>query len=125
MGRIKKRILDKTNEGKISLKMIYDKAESIIRNLLSFTHATYQKAYEDYLRSLGYKIKYKWTWKNYKDLLITILVIAIICAIIWIIPPTRNWIISFYESNTIIKTVVDVIGSVLLGIWNALCSIFQ
>ena len=44
---IKKRILDKTDEAKISLKMIYDKEESIIRNLLTFTNATYQKVYED------------------------------------------------------------------------------
>ena len=44
---IKKRILDKTDEAKVSLKMIYDKEESIIRNLLTFKNATYQKVYED------------------------------------------------------------------------------
>lgn len=44
---IKKRILDKTQESKDSLKMIYDKEESIIRNLLTFKSATYQKVYED------------------------------------------------------------------------------
>lgn len=44
---IKKRILDKTPEAKDSLKMIYDKEEGIIRNLLSFKNATYQKVYED------------------------------------------------------------------------------
>jgi len=44
---IKKRILDKTPEAKDSLKMIYDKEESIIRNLLIFKSATYQKVYED------------------------------------------------------------------------------
>lgn len=44
---IKKRILDKTEESRASLKMIYDKEESIIRNLLTFKSATYQKVYED------------------------------------------------------------------------------
>lgn len=44
---IKKRILDKTTEAKDSLKMIYDKEESIIRNLLTFKSTTYQKKYED------------------------------------------------------------------------------
>lgn len=43
---IKKRILDKTEEAKESLKMIYDKEESIIRNLLTFKNATYQKVYD-------------------------------------------------------------------------------
>ena len=115
-----------TQEEYANMQKQYQKVQQEIqKNMQAEYERKYQKAYEDYLRSLGYKIKYKWTWKNYKDLLITILVIAVICAIIWIIPPTRNWIISFYESNTIIKTVVDVIGSVLLGIWNAICSIFQ
>ena len=44
---IKKRILDKTEEAQKSLELIYDKEESIIRNLLTFKNATYQKVYED------------------------------------------------------------------------------
>lgn len=44
---IKKRILDKTEESRTSLKMIYDKEEGVIRNLLTFKSATYQKVYED------------------------------------------------------------------------------
>lgn len=44
---IKKRILDKKEEVKESLKLLYNKEESIIRNLLTFKNATYQKVYED------------------------------------------------------------------------------
>ena len=44
---IKKRILDKKEEVKESLKLVYNKEESIIRNLLTFKNATYQKVYED------------------------------------------------------------------------------
>lgn len=84
----------------------------------------YQRAYEDYLRSLGYKIKYKWTWKNYRDFLITILVIIGICLTLWIFPPTHKMIVDIYNSNVIIKTVVDIIGGIFKGIWNAICSIF-
>ena len=56
---IKKRILDKNEESKTSLKMIYDKEESIIRNLLTFKSATYQKVYEDsndFINSNYYKM---------------------------------------------------------------------
>ncbi len=84
----------------------------------------YQRAYENYLRSLGYKIKYKWTWKNYKDFFITILIITGICTVLWFFPPTHNMIMDFYNSNAIVKTIVDVIGGILRGIWNAICSIF-
>ena len=44
---IKKRILDKTEEAEKSLELIYEKEESIIRNLLTFKNASYQKVYED------------------------------------------------------------------------------
>ena len=101
------------------------KQDEIIQNLQNEYEQKYQKAYEGYLRGLGYKIKYKWTWKNYRDLLITILILAIICTILWFFPITHKWIIDFYESNPIIKTIIDVIGSIFVGIWNAICSIFN
>ena len=85
----------------------------------------YQQAYEDYLRSLGYKIKYKWTWKNYKDLIITLLIISSIIIGLCFFPPTRNWMLEFYESNPILKAIVDVIIKIFVGIWNAVCSIFK
>lgn len=44
---IEKRILAKTDEARVSLAMIYDENESIIRNLLTFKNAAYQKVYED------------------------------------------------------------------------------
>ena len=44
---IKKRILGKTEEAEKSLELIYEKEESIIRNLLTFKNASYQKVYED------------------------------------------------------------------------------
>ena len=84
----------------------------------------YQEAYEGYLRRLGYKIKYKWTWKNYRDFLIAILIIIAICICFWVFPPTHKIIMNFYESNSIIKAIVQVIGKIILGIWNGICSIF-
>ena len=44
---IKKRILAKKEEYKESLELIYDKDESIIKNLLLFKNAAYQKLYMD------------------------------------------------------------------------------
>ena len=50
----------------------------------------YQNTYENYLRSLGYKIKHKWTKENTRDLLITIGILIVVFAILWLIPPTHN-----------------------------------
>lgn len=85
----------------------------------------YQQAYEGYLRSLGYKIKYKWTWKRFRDLMITIFIIIVICAILWFFPPTNKLIMDFYNSNSIIQAVIETIGNVFKGIWNGICAVFQ
>ena len=99
--------------------------DAMNRNMQAKYEQKYQQAYENYLRNLGYKIKYKWTWKNYKDLIITILILAIICTVLWFFPITHKWIIDFYESNPIIKTIIDIIGNIFVGIWNGICSIFN
>lgn len=85
----------------------------------------YQQAYEGYLRSLGYKIKYKWTWKRLKDLMITLFVIAVLCTALWLFPPTNKLIMDFYNSNSILQAVIDTIGNVFKGIWNGICAVFQ
>lgn len=84
----------------------------------------YQDAYEGYLRSLGYKIKHGWTWKRVKELAIAILIIVVICLVLWFFPPTNKWLVDLYNSNFLIKGIVDVIIGILKGIWNAICSIF-
>lgn len=85
----------------------------------------YQQAYEGYLRSLGYKIKYKWTWKRFRDLVITLFIIAVICTALWFFPPTHKLIMDFYHSNSIIQAVIDTIGNIFKGIWNGICAVFQ
>ena len=84
----------------------------------------YRQAYENRLRSLGYKIKYKWTKKRVIDLLKVILIITAIVLFLWFFPPTHKMLVDFYESNTIIKAIIDVIGAIFVGFWNSICSFF-
>lgn len=44
---IKKRVLEKTQEAEDTLKMMYEKEESSIRNLVTFKNAAYQQVYDD------------------------------------------------------------------------------
>ena len=89
----------------------------------------YQNAYENYLRSLGYRIKHKWTKENTRDLLITIGILIIVFVILWFIPPTHNWIVNFYESNPILKTIVDIVvaivSGIFKGIWEFITGLFK
>lgn len=89
----------------------------------------YNNAYENYLRSLGYRIKHRWTKENTRDLLITIGVIVVVFIILWFIPPTHDWMVNFYESNPIIKTFIDIIIAIVTGvfkgIWEFITGLFD
>ncbi len=80
----------------------------------------YANAYNNYLRSLGYKLKEPWTFKRFLDLLKTLAILAVIILIIWFFPPTHKLLINFYENNIIVKTIVNVILNVFQGIWNGI-----
>lgn len=84
----------------------------------------YEEAYYGYLRSLGYKIKERWTWKRTKELLVTIVILIAIGIILWFLPPTHQMLVDFYESSPIIKTVIDIIINIIKAIFGAIQSIF-
>ncbi len=49
---------------------------------------------------------------NIRDMLIAIIIILAIIGILWLIPPTRELMIEFYEGNFIIKAIVEAIKSI-------------
>lgn len=67
----------------------------------------YQDAYAQYWRSQGYRVKEPWTWKRVKELLKSIAIFAVVILAIWIFPPTHNFLVATYESNEMLKGVVD------------------
>jgi len=69
----------------------------------------YNEAYNNYLRSLGYKIKYKRTFREYLNGVLAILIMIIISFILWKIPFTNRYLRDIYESNGLIKVTVDTI----------------
>jgi len=84
----------------------------------------YENAYYNYLKTLGYKIKEKWTWKKFLSLLQVIGIMAIIITILWFFPPTNKLIVEFYESNPILKGAFDLIGKLLESVWISINSLF-
>ena len=67
----------------------------------------YYDAYVQDMKRRGYKIRYKKTWKDYLNLLIAIFAVIFVCVLIWVIPFTREKIIDIYNSNELIKGMVD------------------
>ena len=106
-------------------KQMQEQEYSNMQKLQNEMNRAYAQAYNDYWRSRGYKIKEPWTLKRFIELLKVLVIIAIIIAIIWFFPPTHKLIVDFYEGNQIIKTIVDILGSIFEGTGNAIVKFFQ
>lgn len=95
------------------------------RNIEKSAQNEYRNLYEDYFRSLGYKVRHKWTWREIRILLIIILVIISLFGILWIIPSTHDWMIEIYNSNILVKIFVNIILGIIYGIGEFFKSIFK
>ena len=110
----KQNINEHTNE--INQQSNYENARKVQKEI----NREYANAYNNYLRSLGYKVKEPWTFKRFLELLKVLAILTIIILIIWFFPPTHKLLIEFYENNFIIKTIVNVISNIFQGIWNGI-----
>lgn len=99
--------------------------EKMRRQMQENMEKEYQNAYYNYLRSLGYRIKESWTWEKTKSLLLTILIMVGIIGILWIFPPTHNMMMNFYESNPLIKAIIDIIINTVVVIFKTIGSFFE
>ena len=84
-----------------------------------------EKIYRNYLRSLGYKVKEKWTLKKIGKLLKVILIIIMICIILWYFPPTHKIIIETYENNQVIKVIINIISKIVIALIQGIVSFFK
>lgn len=81
----------------------------------------YKEAYVTELRNRGYNVKYPWTWKRVKNLLIGIAVTILTLVILWQIPMVREPLVELYNENVIVKSLVDIIK----GIIDAIFGVFK
>ena len=85
----------------------------------------YIEAYDNYLRSRGYKLRYKWTPKRILKAILIVAFSILILTLIFFLPPVHNYFISVYESNPIFKMTVDLISSFFSAIITTFSSIFD
>lgn len=78
----------------------------------------YYDAYIQDLKRRGYKIRYKKTFKDYLKIFIVIVVVIVLCILLWVIPFTREKLIDFYNSNEIIKWMIDMVINIFKSIFN-------
>ena len=116
-------IISQNTEQLANKEEIYEKQEELEyrRQVEAAKQKAYHDAYIQDLKNRGYKIKYKKSFKDYLAGIITIAVIILVFIILWYIPPTHNWFVSLYESNPIIKIIVDIFRSFI----HTITSIFE
>ena len=84
----------------------------------------YANAYNNYLRSLGYKVREPWTFKKFIKRLKVLGILAIAIVIIWIFPPTHKMLVDLYTNNNVIKAIINVLGNIIQGLWNGIKNFF-
>ena len=67
----------------------------------------FNQAYQNILHNLGYTIRKKKTFKDFLAFALTIILITTIIYILWNIPFTKNYLINFYESNEVLKGIIN------------------
>ena len=104
------------NSGTQNVKYESDMKVNNMKEVQKEANAEYRKQYEDYFRSLGYKIKHKWTLKDFLTIILVIGVLVIIVGVLWLIPPTHEYMINLYNTNLIVKIITDIIIGIFQGI---------
>ena len=105
----------KEEQDKINRKLA-EEQKSNMEKLQADLQRTYSNAYNNYLRSLGYKIKEPWTLKRFIELMKVLIILAVIIIFIWFFPPTHKLIINLYEENIVLQTLVDIIKKIFISI---------
>lgn len=93
----------------------------IMKEVQKEANAEYRKQYEDYFRSLGFKVKHKWTFKDFLTVILVIGALAIIVGVLWLIPPTHEYMLNLYNTNLIVRIFTDVV----IGIFQGFVRFFQ
>lgn len=114
----------KEEQDKINRKL-EEEQKSNMEKLQADLQRTYSNAYNNYLRSLDYKIKEPWTLKRFIELMKVLIILAVIIIFIWFFPPTHKLIIDFYEQNVVLKFIIDIFIKLILGLWNAIVALFS
>jgi len=84
-----------------------------------------EKNYRNYMRSLGYRVKERWTLKKIIRLLKILGILFVAILIIWFFPPTHKLIIQTYEENRIIKAIVDVFINIVKALGTGIVTFFK
>lgn len=95
--------------------------KKVIKKIEKEANEEYRRQYENYFRSLGFKIKHRWTFKDFLLIGLVILILIFIFFLLWVIPSTHEWLINLYNDNFLIRILVNI----FIGIFQGIIKFFQ
>lgn len=90
--------------------------KKVIKQIRKEAGEEYRKQYEAYFRNLGFRIKHRWTFKDFLVILLVITILLFIIYVLWLIPSTHEVLAEIYEENFFIKLIVDICKGMFQGI---------
>ena len=82
----------------------------------------YNQAYINNLRNMGFNVQYERPFKKKVKIAFAsfcgILIFLVVCFVLWHIPFIRNYFVDLYNSNSIIKLIVDIIINIFKSIFS-------
>ena len=123
-NRIKEEIERKIKDSNKNVVYKREKEEFDPNKELKNMSRHYKKVYSSGVKNIKRNIFRKRDKREFKDLIITILIMIIICSALWFFPSTNKIIVGFYEENMIIKTIVDVLGNLFGSLAQGISNVF-
>lgn len=101
--------IEKQNSYIQQTKIVYTTNPNV-QNQNTNIRYTNQYAYSDIKRQYEQE-NFKTKLRNIRDLFIAIVILLAIIGILWLIPPTRNMMIEFYNDNILLQAIVKAFKS--------------
>ena len=106
-------------------RLNYREKRKLKRKIERNAKEDYRQMYEDYFRSLGYRVRHRLTIKDVTKIIILIIVLFAIFGILWVIPPTHDWLVNLYNTNIVVRVFADLIKGIFIGIGKFFKNIFK
>ena len=99
--------------------------EDNMQKIQSSLIGTYKKIFGSVFEKRVQRTRQPWNKERVLGLLKGLGIVAIIIIVLFIFPPTNKLIVGFYEKNPLVKSIVDILGKIIFGIFEGIGTFFK
>ena len=103
----------------------YVQKENNMQKIQNGILGAFKQLFSDYWARRKQKTKQPWTLKRVLELSKVLAILIIIIIIVAVFPPTNKLIVGSYERNPAVKTIVDILGQIIGGLFSGIITFFK